>query len=221
MRAKVVGRRMVAVCVCVVALAVGSPAQGARSEETLSWDDGDYDYIGNHITGQVGMGLAVMFEAPQWANWITEIHYFIMDDFIENPDDPSQPTTSPFSVCVWAPTGAGMVFPGEQVNEYLTTEAHYPEDAWLQFVLPEAVYVGDAVQFPDRVFFVGLEFLSRNNPGIAFDSTDPVDAQSRRFNWVEWELVECGDIMIRAVVSDSWGSPVERGSWGVIKGMFR
>ena len=107
------------------------------------------------------------------------------------------------------------------MNEYLTTEAHYPEDAWLQLVLPEAVYIGDPAQFPDRVFFAGLEFLYRNNPGVGLDSTDPVDLYSRRFNWVEWELVEYGDIMIRAVVTDTWGSPVEGGSWGVIKSLYR
>jgi hypothetical protein len=159
------------------------------------------------ITGRPGQMIAVMFQAPEWACWITEIHYYIADSGSPGP-------TEFFLVHVWEPAEGTPTLPGDPVNRY-------PTDAWLEVALPEAVDLTDGIAFPDGVFFVGLEWVTRYHPYLGEDHSDPIDHMSWYFNWAVWELRESRDTMIRAVVSDTWTSPVEAGSWSQIKALFR
>lgn len=168
-------------------------------ETVLAWDCGVEPPIQNNITGQAGMMLATRFQAPPWATHLVAIQYFIMDDNITNPQDPGAPTTQPFMVRVWRP-GDGV--PGAPANagyEPFSDVGEYPEAQWVEVELPEPIDITDPTEFPDRVFYAGLEWLHRNNPSIGLDFTPPVDFMSYRFNWAAWELL-AGDAMIRAVV---------------------
>ena len=80
------------------------PCRPARTDTVLSWDNGDCGSIYNEVSGQPGMKLAVRFQAPPWADYITAIQYFIRDDHVEDPANPNAPTTQPFVVRVWKPT---------------------------------------------------------------------------------------------------------------------
>lgn len=174
----------------------------ARRETVLAWDSGVQPPIQNVVTGQAGMKLAVRFVAPAWATHVTEIHYFIMDDHVDNPHDPGAPSTAPFTAWVWRPTGE--LLPGPAANDGYTPFDwyEYPEGAWVEVVLPEPIDITDEEQFPGRQFFVGLEWDYRNNPYIGCDDVSPIDLMSYRWNWSEWELLDWCDVMIRAVV---WG----------------
>ncbi len=204
--------RDIAVLVMAALALVGT--QVARAEDAvLFWDDGAWDSAGDRVTGQVGMKAAVRFQAPEWANWVTEIHYYISDDDLPTPTDP-------FLAYVWKPSAGSPTLPDEPANIGVDSGGGYPKDAWLELTLPEAVYIGDTGEFPERVFFVGLEWTNRNDPVLWVDCSTPVDYMSWRFNWVEWELWDYGDIMIRAVVSDNWISPVEGRTWSRIKALY-
>lgn len=171
----------------------------ARRDTVLAWDDGDYGSAGNRVTGQVGMALAVGFQAPPWATHLVAIQYFIMDDGVTNPNDPNAPTTAPFMATVWSPN-AGV--PGVRRLEYIPFPDFYsyPEDTWVEVWLPNPVDLTNAATFPDREFFVGLEWLYRNNPVIGLDVDPPIDLNTFRWNWSVWETLTFGDAMIRAVV---------------------
>ena len=199
---------------CVLSLGMAVSALASRTEATLSWDDGAMDSEYHTVTGHPGQRMAVMFQAPEWANWVTEIHYYIADDLSPNP-------TEPLLAYVWKPAGESPVLPGEAANIGAVSVGGYPKEAWLELVLPQAVDITDSVQFPDRVFFAGMEWLYRINPYLGEDHSDPIDHMSWRFNWVVWELREDADTMIRAVVTDTWTSPVETGNWSRIKATFR
>ena len=89
----------------------------------------------------------------------------------------------------------------------------------MEIPLASPVNISDSAEYPDRTFFVGLEWGSAWNPVIGFDTDDPIDYCSFRWNWVVWEIV-LADVMIRAVVSDAT-SPAEASTWTTIKAMFR
>jgi len=193
------------------------PCRPARTDTVLSWDDGDCGSIYNEVSGQNGMMLAVRFQAPPWADFITEIRYYIRDDHVENPEYPGEPTTQPFAVRVWKPNPD--VLPGEYGNEFQISGSLYPEEAWLELPLANPVDISDNGEYPDRVFFVGLEWGHSWNPVIGIDTDLPIDFSSFRWNWSYWEIL-MSDAMIRAVVSDGT-SPVEVSTWTTIKAMFR
>ena len=172
----------------------------AYRETVLSWDSGIQPPNQNNTTGQVGMALAVRFFAPSWATHVTEVHYFIMNDNQDNPNDPGAPTTQPFMVRVWRP---GNTAPGPYAADgYVpfSEMGQYPEEAWLEVELPEPVDITDEGHFPEGEFYVGLEWLFRNNPYIGVDTVPPYDGMSYRWNWSVWEILESGDAMVRAVV---------------------
>ena len=204
----------VVVVLSALSLVAATSAVASRTEAVLSWDDGVWDDINHSITGRQGMKIAVMFQAPEWACWVTEIHYYIGDDLLSDP-------TESFLAYVWEPAGGTPTLPGEPANAGVDSGAGYPKDAWLEVPLPVAVNITDAAAFPDRVFFVGLEWVHRMDPYIAEDHSDPIDLMSWFFNWAVWELREYSDTMIRAVVTDTWSSPVENRTWCQIKALFR
>jgi hypothetical protein len=207
------GSLLIGVASALLLVIAGAPA-GARTEAVLSWDDGVMDDWSHAITGRPGQMIAVMFQAPEWACWITEIHYYITDGALPDP-------TESFLVHVWEPAEGAPTLPGDPVNIGVNSGEGYPTDAWLEVALPEAVDLTDGTAFPDGVFFVGLEWVTRYNPFLGEDHSDPIDHMSWYFNWAVWELRESGDTMIRAVVSDTLTSPVEAGSWSQIKALFR
>jgi len=199
--------------VCALSLAMVVTASASRTEVVLSWDDGVMDSEDHTITGSPGQRIAVMFQAPEWATWVTEIHYFIWDRSWS--DD-----TDPVLAYVWEPDGEAPVLPGEPANVGVVSEDDYPEGTWLEVVFPEAVDITDPEQFPDRVFFAGMEWLYRLNPYVGEDHSAPIDHMSWRFNWAVWELRENRDTMIRAVVSDTITSAVLEASWARVKAEF-
>ncbi len=167
-------------------------------DTVLLWDDGTHAL--EAVTGQLGMRLAVAFQAPPWANYVVGIHYFIRNDNVDNPNDPTAPSTLPFIALVWEPNDQGL--PGAPANSGLNSGNLYPEDAWLPLALPNPVNITAASEFPEKRFFVGLEWLHRNNPHVGVDTTFPTHAMGFRYDWALWERIEWGDVMIRAIVSD-------------------
>jgi hypothetical protein len=172
-------------------------------DTTLVWDDGDYGQYSNYFSAQVDWEVCVLFQAPTWANYVTEIHYYIMNDNEDNPDDPTAPTTDAFTARVYYPTSPDSPLPGNVANGTgANTGDLYPEDRWLEFRLPESVDITGYTSFPNRQFFVGMRWDSRFNPRIAYDIDEPIDYKSYVKNYGgEWELYG-RDLMIRAVVSD-------------------
>jgi hypothetical protein len=195
-----------------------SEVRPARRETLLAWDDGEFGEIENQITGMVGMNFAVRFQAPDWANHVVGIHYYIMDDQVEDPGNPGTPTTEPFAACVWRPNQ--NMRPGVLAMDAVGVDGLYPEDAWLEVTLPVAVEITNSTWFPDRQFFVGMEWLNSASPILGLDDDPPIDLRSFRFNWTEWELYQEHDAMIRAVVSDlpTWVDAVS--TWSRIKALY-
>lgn len=176
-------------------------------EEELSHDDGVYDSYDHVIDGRPGQKVAVRFQAPTWANYVTKIIYYIANDQVDNPINPDDPSTMPFTAWVWRVTVPDSL-PGQPGNDgYMPFPEPYmyPEDEWVEVVLPNAVDITDNSHYPDMKFFVGLEWEYRLNPYIYEDhasETNELDYNSFRWNWSTWELRDQADTMIRAVVSD-------------------
>lgn len=173
----------------------------AGKETVISYDDSDYGSIGNRVTGQAGMAVAVLFQAPSWANFVTGMELFVMNDFATNEDDPMAPTTAPFMARIWRPDGS--LRPGEQANDGYSPFTWYqcPEDTLIGFYFPNAVNITNNSYFPDKQFCVGIEFQFKNNPIIGFDINEPIDSRSFRWNWTNWETANA-DYIIHAIVSD-------------------
>ena len=218
MRTRAVYAHVLTLLLCMLLLVLVLPSYASRTEEVLFWDSGSPEHL---VTGRAGQKLAVMFQAPEWAVWVTEIRFYIMNDFITNPTNPELPTTEPFLAYVWTPTSGTPVLPDLPANEGVDSGELYPEDAWLYLVLPEPVNISDPGEFPDRVFFVGMEWLHRLNPFIGEDPSYPLDYMGWYFNWSTWELRTDTDTMIRAVVSDTLVSPVESRTWSTVKALYR
>lgn len=209
-----------AILACALLLLPCLPASASRTEAVLAWDSGLPPE--NLVTGDVGQKIAVRFQAPAWALCVTEIHFYIMNDLVDNPMNPELPTTEDFLAYVWTPTSGTPIVPDLPANEGVNSGEMYPEDAWLHLVLPEAVNISDPSEFPDRVFFVGLEWLHRLNPYLGDECFGgPIDYMSWHFIWSDWELRTLGDTMIRAVVSDTCVTPVEGRTWSRVKALYR
>jgi hypothetical protein len=174
----------------------------AGRESVLKWDDGSYGQYENQISGQAGMALAVGFQAPSWASFVTKIQYYIMNDNQTNPSNPTAPTTAPFTAWIWKTDADGR--PGAHGNAGYTPFDwySYPEDQWVEVTLPNAVNITDDVAYPSKQFFAGLEWQYKNNPLVGYDTDSPVDERSYRWNWDDWEWFHSYDVMIRATVSD-------------------
>ncbi len=171
--------------------------ESARYEEVLAYDDGTSESL---AAGSPGQKVAVLFQAPEWATHVIAIEYDIENDQVDNPIDPQLPTTMPFTAWVWRPTGE--MLPGTPANDgYMpfTEPYSYPEEAWVRVDFPNAIDITNDYYFPDRWFFVGMEWEYRLNPFLGVDTDPPCAYASFRWNWLEWE-VRPYNIMIRAVV---------------------
>ncbi len=165
-------------------------------DEPISFQD--------YVTGQSGMMIAAGYQAPVWANYVIGIRYFIGNDGETDPQNPQTPTTKPFTAWVWRPNNDSTPQPGATANDGMNSGSQYPEMEWLELMLPNAVDISSNEQFPNKVFFVGLEWNNRNNPPVGLDATvGEVDFNSWRLPWYPpWELLETADLMIEAIVSD-------------------
>ena len=164
-------------------------------DEPISFQD--------YITGQAGMKVAVGYQAPVWANYIIGMRYFIGNDGETDPQNPQTPTTKPFTARVWRPL-ASDAWPGTQADVAKNSGSQYPEMEWLQLNLENPVDISNNDHYPNKQFFVGLEWDNRNNPPIGVDSSEgEVDFTSWRLPWYPpWELLDSADVMIEAIVSD-------------------
>lgn len=175
-----------------------------RVEEVLAHDDGTPE---DELTGRPGQKVAVHFQAPVWATHLIAIEFYIMDDHVANPYDPEAPSTAPFTVWVWRPSSD--VLPGAPGNDGYVPFPEmymYPEETWVRVDLPNPVDITDNDLFPDRTFFVGMEWEYRNNPVLGIDTDEP-SGSSLMWNWAEWEIID-GNLLIRAVVwADSISTP--------------
>ncbi len=210
----------IATVLSAVLLVLAVDGMGApRSEVELSWDDGSAEHV---ITGRAGQKLAVGFHAPESALSVTAVRIYIMDDGVVNPVDPELPTTEPFTVWVWAIGSSGEPGPpGNYGYVPFTDYGQYPEDAWVDVVFPEPIDISDDEQFPNHEFYVGLEWDHRQNPVVGLDLDAPLSGETRHWDWVSWAVVDTGDALVRAVVSDSMAVPVELRSWGCVKSEYR
>lgn len=173
-------------------------------EEELSHDDGVYNSHEHTVTGRIGQKIAVGFQAPTWANYVTKMIFYSANDNEPNPEDPEAPSTDPFTAYVWRTTGSMPGAPGNDAGGYMpfADYAMYPEDEWITVTFPTAIDITDNSQYPDKQFFVGLEWDFRFSPHIYEDHSEPIAFKSFFYNWDVWELRTEANTMIRAVVSD-------------------
>jgi hypothetical protein len=217
-------RIRMAFCAVLVAgiVAAAAEAGGPRHEEVLYWDDGTAEFYYPPTTPGAGPGVmaAVRFQAPGWARSVVGMQFYVMNDQLVNPDDPDLPTTQPFTARVWRPSEE--LLPGVQANDGYTPFSgmgEYPEDTWVEIRFPTAIDITDPDHFPDGWFFVGIEWLYRNNPLLGLDADPPTYGHSFGWNLTLWEPLE-SDFLIRAVVSSEW-SPIDASSWTYIKTLFQ
>ncbi len=173
----------------------------AGKETVLSWDDSDYGNVQNRVSGQAGMAFAVLFDnTPAWANFVTGMQVYIMNDDITNPDNPTAPTTKPFTAYVWKTDGD---YPLEHANDgYQPFGMNTcPEDSLVTFYFGNAINITNNDDFPDKKFCVGFEYLYKNNPVLGVDTDEP-SGRSFHWNWTDWERAEGHDYIIHAIVSD-------------------
>ena len=195
----------------------GSP----RYEEVLYWDDGWAELtFPPTVPGWPWTRLAVRFQAPGWARSVVGMQFYVMNDQVDHPDDPSLSTTQPITFWVWRPDEDSL--PGVQANDGYTpfTEmGEYPEDCWVEVRFPTPIDITDPTYFPDGWFFVGIEWLHFRNPLLGLDTDDPSHGHTVMAGpgGSEWLL---SDALIRAVVSSEW-SPIDSSSWTYIKTLFQ
>jgi hypothetical protein len=77
----------------------------------------------------------------------------------------------------------------------------YPEDAWVEIKFPNAIDITDNSHYPNKTFFIGIEWEFRENPRIYEDHSEPIAFKSFDHDLIAWNLRDV-DTMIRAVVSD-------------------
>ncbi len=174
-------------------------------EEELSHDDGVYNSYIDYVTGSAGDKIAVRFQAPTWANYVTKLLFYSANDQQPNPIDPQLPSTKPFTAWVWRTTSDSLPGPAENDGYMPFTDLYaYPEDAWVEVTFPNAIDITDNAHFPDKKFFVGVEWEYRLSPCIYEDHSLPLGFKSflKIYVATTWDLRTQADTMIRAVVSD-------------------
>ena len=196
------GGKMLALGISVM-LAACPALASERTEAVLSWDDGGPDAFCGADR------VAVWFQAPEWATSVVAVHVWFGGEL------------SP--VCtVWinAASGEWPYLPGPPGNDGLLVDQS-PGGTWTEFALPDPVDITNAGHFPNRVFFAGVEFETQPPAyALGVDTDPPVDGKSFVCYWGDCDWYGLGDLMIRAVVSDSTGSAVEVLSWGSLKHVY-
>jgi hypothetical protein len=173
-------------------------------EEELKHDDGVYNSHEHTVTGRPGQMIAVGFQAPTWANFVTKMIFYNANDNETNQENPEAPSTYPFTAWIWRPVGnMPSNIPGNDGYVPFQEYAMYPEDEWIIVTYPTAINITDNSHYPDKQFFVGLEWQYRHSPHIYEDHSDPIAYRSFFYDYSEvWEVRTQANTMIRAVVSD-------------------
>ena len=172
-------------------------------EEELSQDDGVYNNHAHAIALRPGEMVAVRYQAPTWANYVTKLIFYNANDYVDHPTDPQGATSKQFTAWIWHTTVPDSM-PGVPGNEGYTPFSEpgmYPEDAWVEITFPNAIDITDNSHYPNKTFFIGIEWEFRENPRIYEDHSEPIALKSFYFDLIAWNLRDV-DTMIRAVVSD-------------------
>lgn len=181
----------------------------AGQEQELSHDDGDYDHASDTFAANfAGQRIAVRYQAPVWASYVTKVVFYNANDQQDHPTNPEQSSTRPWYTYVWRVTIPDSL-PGAAANDGQMDFnpddwGVYPEDAWVTITLDEAINITDPAYFPDKKFYVGAEWYRRMYPVFYFDAasaTNPLDYKTFFHNNYSWDPYNA-DIMIHAVVSD-------------------
>ncbi|MBD3367157.1 MAG: hypothetical protein GF405_03140 [Candidatus Eisenbacteria bacterium] len=163
----------------------------------------------------------MLFQAPEGFPWLGAIRCFICNDNWTDPDHPEMTTTDPFIATVWAPVQIDDdIFPAHPPVVEFHSGAHYWEDSWVRFDLPQAIDLRDPTIFPERTFFVGMQWLSIYNPVLGYDAEVIPGGRTCNTFSMDWQCGTESAAMIRAVVSDEDGTSVEIDSWGRIKAVY-
>ena len=172
-------------------------------EEELLQDDGHANSHDHTIQLWPGQRVAVKYQAPTWANYVTKLIIYNANDQETNEQNPQAPTSKPFTAYVWRATQDTLPGPADNDGYTPFSEAgQYPEDAWVPLTFPNAIDITDNAHFPNKKFFVGIEWIARENPRIYEDYSEPLGLKSFDYDRVDgWERRDV-DTMIRAVVSD-------------------
>ncbi|MCK4409089.1 MAG: hypothetical protein KAW67_03330, partial [Candidatus Eisenbacteria sp.] len=70
-------------------------------EEELVLDDGQYNAHDHTVQLRRGEKLAVGYQAPTWANYVTKMIFYNANDQVTDPSNPTAPTSEPFTAWVW------------------------------------------------------------------------------------------------------------------------
>ncbi len=199
----------VALVLAVMAVSVSTSASCAGSRTVLSWDDGECDetFSAPHNPDSV----AVWFQAPEGARYVTGLWLFLVD---------SGPPGIGLGVNVLRPSGSWPYSPGPGVWSWPAPVSTFNDTLWTYVGLPVPVAIWDSGDFPDRVFFVEVAWPDLPPAEIGVDTDEPIDHKSFTRYAYEWVGFARGDIMVRAVVSDTT-TAVSESSWGRLKAGYR
>ena len=213
-------RPFIGICFLVAALLLAGSAAGAeaRRETVLMWDDGE-SWSREPFAGQVGERVCVFFQAPPWARSVAGILLYVSNDEIAAVP-PDLWTTESFYAYVWRVT-PGEPRPSLPVCYGADSGSDYPEDELLEFRFPEPVSIEEYSAFPDKQFFVGLEWLFEGNPIVLAAAPGPPVLKTWEYTSGHWSICLDRNVMIRAIVTDAAGTPVEGTTWAGVKAMFR
>ena len=208
----------IGLCVIALLLAGSASAVEARRETVLFWDDWE-SYTLDPFVGLVGERVCVFFQAPPWARSVAGLQVFISNDGIP-AEPPDIWTTEPFLAYVWRVT-PGEPRPSLAVCYGANSGSDYVEDELLELRFPEPVSIEDYAVFPDKHFFVGLEWLHESNPIVLAAAPGPLVYKTWEYRSGHWDICLDRNVMLRAIVTDAAGTPVEGVTWARVKAMFR
>ena len=220
MRSRTLALALATVLSVGLVVLVAHRVRASGMEVELSWDDGSAE---GGFTPLSGTKLAVGFYAPETALTVTGMRVYFRDDGIPHPLPPEWPSQAPFTVWVFTTGLDGQ--PAFAASIYSPVAWRpCPEDSWVDIVFPEPIDISDEAYFPEHKFHVGLESEIRDGPIVGLDLDPPFSGETRYREppgWNAWVVVDTADAMIRAVVCDTSGVPVELESWGRVKSEYR
>jgi len=178
-------------------------------EEVLSCDDGDSDW--QYAQGWEGCRHVAKYEAPEWANWLVGAQYCVgyFNEFYLIVIGPSESSPAPGDSVQYVQLVPDM---GDAQSRF----------DWLEVRLEEPVQIRNSGAFPGGVFFVGAEWIHYLQPWFALDMVAPVHGCTWHMTpGNPWQHYTIGDVMIRAIVSDTIGTPVGGATWSAVKALYR
>jgi len=202
----------------VLLLAGSAAGVPARRETLLGWDDWE-SYVLEPFVGLEGERISVFYQAPPWARSVAGLLVFIANDGIAAVP-PDLWSTESFHAYVWS-VAPGEPRPFEAACYGADSGSDYPEDQVLEVRFPEPVSIEDYAAFPDKQFFVGLQWLCDDNPVLLAGAPALPVLKTWEYAAGDWSLCPDRNVMMRAIVTDAAGTPVEGATWAAIKSMFR